>query len=295
MAKRVALVNGKIFTALDGQGKAQALLYEDGKICEVGSDSRIVEMIGGRESQSALVVDLGGRTAIPGFVDSHNHVLSAATLLEGVNCFGLRTIDELKAAVAAKASKAAPGEWIIGAGWIESQFAERRLPNRWDLDEASPDNPVCLTRLFGMVVVNSKALELAGMAGFIPDTGRVDLDPRASPPAYSEGASGLRPRAMAPVAAQVSLTGPSGTGRNFRRRDTERRIVLALKELLKYGTTSVLIGRHRRYHACLYEALGQEGPIRVSAMPGWHGMSSISSPDYVSPAVEAGLQPGSGR
>ena len=64
--KRVALVNGKIFTGVDGQGEAQALLYEDGKICEVGSDSRILEMIGGRESQSALVVDLGGRTAIPG-------------------------------------------------------------------------------------------------------------------------------------------------------------------------------------------------------------------------------------
>lgn len=61
MVKRVALVNGKIFTALEGQGEAQALLYEDGRICEVGSDARILELIGGRESQSALVVDLGRR------------------------------------------------------------------------------------------------------------------------------------------------------------------------------------------------------------------------------------------
>ena len=93
MTKRVALVNGKIFTALEGQGEVQALLYEDGRICEIGSDFKILDIIGGRESGSAYVVDLGGRTAIPGFVDSHNHVLSAATLLEGVNCFGLKTID----------------------------------------------------------------------------------------------------------------------------------------------------------------------------------------------------------
>lgn len=301
MAKRVALVNGKIFTAVDGQGEAQALLYEDGKICEVGSDSRILEMIGGRESQSALVVDLGGRTAIPGFVDSHNHVLSAATLLEGVNCFGLRTIDELKAAVAAKASKAAPGEWIIGAGWIESQFAERRLPNRWDLDEASPDNPVCLTRLFGMVVVNSKALELAGIGhGFIPDTGRVDLDPSGEPTGIlREGASGYVRGAMSSGrgAGLSGSAGPRGTGRKASDgEDTERRIVLALKELLKYGTTSVLdpgvAGDTMRAFTRLWAKKAL--PMRVSAMPGWHGMSSISSPDYVSPAVEAGLQPGVG-
>jgi predicted amidohydrolase YtcJ len=301
MVKRVALVNGKIFTALEGQGEAQVLLYEDGRICEVGSDARILELIGGRESQSALVVDLGGRTAIPGFVDSHNHVLSAATLLEGVNCFGLKTLDELKAAVAAKASKAAPGEWIIGAGWIESQFAERRLPNRWDLDEAAPDNPVCLTRLFGMVVVNSKALELAGIGrGFIPEAGRVDLDPSGEPTGIlREGAAGSVRRAMSSGrgAGLSGSAGPRGTGRKASDgEETERRIVLALKELLKYGTTSVLdpgvTGDTMRAFTRLWAKKAL--PMRVSAMPGWHGMSSISNPDYVSPAVEAGLQPGIG-
>lgn len=298
MAKRVALVNGKIFTALEGQGEVQALLYEDGRICEIGSDSRILDAIGGRESGSAYVVDLGGRTAIPGFVDSHNHVLSAATLLEGVNCFGLKTIDELKAAVAAKAAQAEPGEWIIGAGWIESQFAERRLPNRWDLDEAAPDNPVCLTRLFGMAVVNSKALELAGIGhGFIPNTGRVDLDPAGEPTGIlREGAASYVYKAM----SAGHGPGIPGQGSAYRRaaevQEIERRIVLALNELLKYGITSVLdpgvTGDTMRAYTRLWATRAL--PMRVSAMPGWHGMSSVSSPDYVPPALEAGLQPGVG-
>ena len=298
MAKRVALVNGKISTALEGQDEVQALLYEDGRICEIGSDSRILDAIGGRESGSAYVVDLGGRTAIPGFVDSHNHVLSAATLLEGVNCFGLKTIDELKAAVAAKAAQAEPGEWIIGAGWIESQFAERRLPNRWDLDEAAPDNPVCLTRLFGMVVVNSKALELAGIRhGFVPEAGRVDLDPAGEPAGIlREGAANYIRRAMR-EGRGTGVQGRIGEDRKASGgRETERRILLALNELLKYGITSVLdpgvTGDTMRAYTRLWATRAL--PLRVTAMPDWLGISTIPSPDYVSPAIEAGLQPGVG-
>lgn len=297
MTKRVALVNGKIFTALEGQGEVQALLYEDGRICEIGSDSKILDIIGGRESGSAYVVDLGGRTAIPGFVDSHNHVLSAATLLEGVNCFGLKTIDELKAAVAAKAAQAEPGEWIIGAGWIESQFAERRLPNRWDLGEAAPDNPVCLTRLFGMVVVNSKALELAGIGhGFVPETGRVDLDPAGEPTGIlREGAVNYIRRAMR-EGRGTRVQGRIGAREASEGQETARRILLALNELLKYGITSVLDPGVTGDTMRAYTRLWATGalPLRVSAMPAWHGMSAISSPDYVPPAVEAGLQPGVG-
>ena len=215
-----------------------------------------------------------------------------------MNCFGLRTLDELKAAVAAKAAKAAPGEWILGAGWIESQFAERRLPTRWDLDEAAPDNPVCLTRLFGMVVANSKALELAGIGhGFIPEMGRVDLAPSGEPTGIlREGASGYIRRAMS-AGRGAGLSRAGGPGRKASGgEETERRIVLALNELLKYGTTSVLdpgvTGDTMRAYTKLWAT--KSLPLRVSAMPGWHGISSISSPDYVSPAVEAGLQPGVG-
>ena len=287
MPKQTALINGKIHTV--SVGEVQAMLICDGKVAEVGSTEGILEMIGGLNSTSAAVIDLGGRTAIPGFVDSHNHVLSLATLLEGVNCFGLGSIDELKEAVATKARELGPGEWIVGAGWIESQFRERRLPTRWDLDEAAPDNPVCLSRLFGMVAVNSRALAEAGIGrGFVPDAGRVDLDPSGEPTGIlREAAGGLVRKAMA---ARRTDQGAS------RQEDVERRIVLALRELLRFGVTAVLdpgvTGDTMRAYASLRAK--NSLPLRVTAMPSWHGLSSISGDYYVNPALEAGLQPGLG-
>lgn len=288
MKRRLALTHGKIFTGVHGSSEVEALIIEDGKIMEVGSTSQVLEMLGG--NADIPVVELGGRTAIPGFVDSHNHVLSAATLLEGVNCFGLKSIDELKAALAAKAAESEPGEWIIGAGWIESQFSERRLPTRWDLDDAAPENPVYLSRLFGMAAVNSKALEAAGIGhNFVPQTGRVDLDPSGEPTGIlREAAQGLVRRAMG--AHRIPSRNLSG------QEETERRIVLALRELIKHGITSVLdpgvTGDTMRAYTSLWAKKAL--PLRVSAMPAWHGISIISGDYVVNPALEAGMQPGLG-
>ena len=165
MKRRLALTHGKIFTGVHGSSEVEALIIEDGKIMEVGSTSQVLEMLGG--NADIPVVELGGRTAIPGFVDSHNHVLSAATLLEGVNCFGLKSIDELKAALAAKAAESEPGEWIIGAGWIESPILRARLPTRWDLDDAAPENPVTFP-VCSAWRPSSKALRRRGSYNFVP-------------------------------------------------------------------------------------------------------------------------------
>ena len=158
---KTVFFNGRVFTDL--KKEVEALLVEESTIAELGTTSEILEMIGDVETSSAKIVDLQGKTVIPGFVDSHNHVLGAADLLEGVNCFGLKSIEEVKEAVARKAKEKEKGEWITGAGWIESQFEEKRMINRYDLDEAAPNNPVCLSRLFGLCAVNSKALEAAGI------------------------------------------------------------------------------------------------------------------------------------
>jgi hypothetical protein len=136
MANRFALVNGKVFTAAgirygswpnrrdghrcgtepghrtgSGYGTGpdhaidiEALLIEGNTIAETGTTVRILEMVGGPETPAVPVVDLQGRTVIPGLVDSHNHILSTADLIEGVNCFGLKTIDELKEAVSQAAA-----------------------------------------------------------------------------------------------------------------------------------------------------------------------------------------------
>ena len=293
--KRLALTNGRIFP---GKGEdCQAVLISGDRIEAMGSTAKIQALAG----PDAAHVDLGGRRVIPGFVDSHNHVLSGALLLTGVNCFGMTSIDELKAAVAKKAAEVGPGEWVTGAGWIESQFKEGRMPNRKDLDEAAPHNPVVLGRLFAVVAANSLALEIAGvLKGYVPATGRVDLDESGEPTGIlREGAQGLVRRAAQKqkMSASGGLSksaggelGVSGGG------DTESRIKLALNEYLKYGITSVLDPGANVTLMHAYTSLRSKGelPLRVTAMPAWHGISVISGDYTVLPAIEAGLQPGLG-
>jgi len=282
--KKTVFLNGKVFTDLEKE--VEALLVEEDKIAELGTTSEILEMIGDVETSSAKIVDLQGKRVIPGFVDSHNHVLGAADLLEGVNCFGLKSIEEVKQAVSRKAKEKEKGEWIIGAGWIESQFEEKRMINRYDLDEAAPNNPVCLSRLFGLCAVNSKALEAAGIyKGFVPKVGRIDLDESGEPNGIIREAS----QELITHAIEKGTAGPS-------QEVLESRILLVLHELLKYGVTSLLdpgiTGTVMRAYASLWAQ--RKLPLRVSAMPTWHGKSAIHGEYVINPMVEAGLQPGFG-
>jgi len=284
MRNRTAFVNGKVFTGL--KTETEAVFVEGNTIVDLGTTSEILDLVGDVGTSSVRIVDFQGKTVIPGFIDSHNHVLAAADLLEGVNCFGLTSIEEVKQEVARKAKEKEEGEWIVGAGWIESQFEEKRMINRYDLDEAAPYNPVCLSRLFGLSAVNSKALEAAGIGtGFVPRTGRVDLDESGEPTGIvREASQGLITRAIA-----QGKTGPSQDA-------LERRILLVLQELLKYGVTSLLdpgiTGDVMRAYTSLWAQ--KKLPLRVSAMPTWHGKSVIQGEYVINPMVEAGLQPGFG-
>ncbi len=278
MTKRTALVDGKVFP---GKGEdCEAVLLSGDKIAALGSTSKMRTLAG----PDAEIVDLGGRTVIPGLVDSHNHVLSGATLLSGVNCFGLSSISELQEAVAKKAAEVGPGEWIMGAGWIESQFKENRMPTRKDLDEAAPRNPVMLTRLFAVTSANSMALEKAGISmGYVPPSGRVDLDGTGEPTGI------LREGAANPVRAKAREE--SGGARGL-----EDMVKLALNEYLRYGITAVLDPGVQPDLMAAYASLHAKGelPIRVSAMPSWHGIMFGEAPAGFPPPVEAGLLPGFG-
>ncbi len=278
MKRTIALLNGKVFPGRSAPD-CQALLVSGDRIAALGTDAEIESIAG----PDAVRLDLGGRRVIPGFVDSHNHVMSGATLLTGVNCFGMTSIDQLKEAISKKAAEVGPGEWVTGAGWIESQFQEGRAPNRKDLDEAAPHNPVMLTRLFASVAVNSLALERAGIGrGYVPSAGRVDLDESGEPTGIlREAAQGLVRRAVK---------------RQGSEKDIESMLKLAMKEYLKYGITSLLDPGANVDLMHAYTSLWAKGelPLRVTAMPAWHGMSIISGDYAVLPAIEAGLQPGLG-
>ena len=167
-------VNGKIVTVDAGDSIVQALAIKDGKILAVGSDSEIKALAG----PSTRMVDLAGKTVLPGINDCHMH----AALFGGirppltVDCGypAVKSIEELKASVRARAADLKPGEWIKGAGWDEGYIAEcladpSRHLTRWDLDEAAPDNPVYLVSFTQHeLVANSRALALAGIDRHTP-------------------------------------------------------------------------------------------------------------------------------
>jgi len=170
------LHNGKILTVDEDFSIAEAIVVDDGRIVAVGSEDLV------QAYTAPKVIDLNGRTAMPGFMDTHFHPSSRSP--RSVPVGNASSIAELQEMVRAKAEELGPGEWITGYGWAESNLAENRNVTRADLDAAAPDNPVALSRAGGHSIVgNSKALALAGIDRDTPkpQRGVIEQDARGEP------------------------------------------------------------------------------------------------------------------
>lgn len=163
------LHNGTILTVDESFSSAQALVVDDGRIVAIGDESILADY------DAPNVIDLNGRTAMPGFMDTHIHPGSPSP--RSVPANKARSIAELQEMVRAKAEELGPGEWVTGYGWAEANLAENRNVTRADLDAAAPDNPVAMVRAGGHSVVgNSRALTLAGLDNTSPDPQRGVLE-----------------------------------------------------------------------------------------------------------------------
>ena len=143
-APDAVLLNGKIVTADGGGTVHEALAVREGRIVALGKSAEI-KRVAGKETR---VVDLGGRTVIPGLIDSHIHAIRAA-LSYGteVHWFGTASIEEALGRLRDAARTATPGAWLVVAGgWTEEQFKERRRPTQEELLAAAPDNQLSLRR-----------------------------------------------------------------------------------------------------------------------------------------------------
>lgn len=128
------------------------------------------------------VVDLGGRTVMPGFIDAHLHPFPVAP--SDIPVAQARSVAEVQAMLREKAKQLGPGKWITGYGWQESNLAEKRNLSRADLDAAAPNNPVMLTRAGShSAVSNSMALKIAGIDRNTPDpkSGLIEHDAGGEP------------------------------------------------------------------------------------------------------------------
>lgn len=160
----LALLNSKIVT-VDRKGTvAEALAVKFGRILAVGTDDEVKRLIG----TETKVIDLKGRTVVPGFIDSHCHMISAGmasmSTVDLSEEAGVKSINDLKARLREKAAKTPQGESISGVKEDDSKLQEKRHPTRWELDEAAPNNSVLISTVGGHYsVANTKAFEVAGI------------------------------------------------------------------------------------------------------------------------------------
>jgi predicted amidohydrolase YtcJ len=171
------LRNGKIITVDREFSIKQAVAIRDGRFIAVGSD-RDVRLFTG---PSTRVIDLGGRTAIPGLIDSDIQATLAGTNWDAeIRWEKTRTLADGLGQISATAKARPPGSWIVvGGGWVPTQFAERRFPTRADLDHVAPQHPVYIQYLRQGALLNSAALKAAGISAASPDPpgGRFDRHP----------------------------------------------------------------------------------------------------------------------
>lgn len=176
----LVLVNGSIHTGVPGQPRAEAVVAIDGRIAHVGSNDEARR----RAPADARVVDLKGATVFPGFADAHAHLTGIGWRELHFDLTGVESLAALQQRVRERAATD-PGEWIVGRGWIESKWSPPAFPGRTDLDAAVADRPVMLERADGhAVVVNSRALEIAGINRETPDPpgGEILRDPATGLP-----------------------------------------------------------------------------------------------------------------
>jgi predicted amidohydrolase YtcJ len=258
MPADLVFLNGTVITIEDAQPAAEAVAVIGNRIARVGTTAEIEEEVGAK----TRVVDLAGRTLLPGFNDNHTHPISYG--------LGLNLIDARPATVptlaglqdafrdAAKTTPASERDgWLLARGYDDSRLDVRRHPTRLDLDEATGGRPAFLTRTCGHLgVANSAALVRAGITRDTPDPegGQIDRD------AYGEPTGLLRETAMRLVYGQF----PPRT-----RAELKDALRAAGERFLAYGITSVGEASIRTSDEfAAYQELAAEGelPVRVFTM-----------------------------
>src|ERR1700733_7287226 len=172
----LVLKNGDIYTGRVEHRHAQAIAIRGEWIISTGSDSEIAAFIGPK----TRVIDLHGAFAMPGFKDAHVHLAGGGIAKLRLDLEGVKSIAELQQRIRERLKDFATGEWIVGRGWDHTLWADKKFPTRADLDAVSREHPMFFERVDGHVaVVNSRALELAGITRETPDPpgGKFGRDP----------------------------------------------------------------------------------------------------------------------
>lgn len=175
----MVLMNGKVLTMDASNTIAEAIAIKKDCIVMVGTDESVKPLI----TQDTYVIDLNGRTLLPGFIDAHNHFgqMAIAKLnLDLSPSAGVKSIADIQKYLQVRDSEQTSEVWWInGTSYDETKLEEKRHPNRWDIDQAVSERPVILMHLSGHIaVLNSKAMEVVGITEDtpIPPAGKFGRD-----------------------------------------------------------------------------------------------------------------------
>ncbi len=246
------VTNARIYTVDDSRPVVEAFAVRGGRVAFVGNARGALSLKG----PQTRVLDLGGRTVIPGMVDAHGHVAGLGSSLAIVDLTGASSYDEIVARMAAKAKTVAPGVWVTGRGWDQNRWADTRFPTHEKLSAAVPDNPVLLERVDGHAsLANKKAMEIAGISTMTKDPagGRIERLADGSPSGvFVDNAQGIMQRAV---------PRPS-------REELKREVVNAIAETQRWGLTGVHDAGEGQGVLDIYEELGRAGELnsRIYAM-----------------------------
>ncbi|GAA0449886.1 amidohydrolase [Alkalibacillus silvisoli] len=167
MTYDLIIYNGEIITLEDELPHIKALGIEDGTITKVWTDVFDFE-----EVTSKKWYNLEGKTLIPGFIDTHNHILMYAKMKSQVYCGSPanKNVQELLDTIENETKNQNSNQWIIGFGYDDTMLKEQRHITREEIDKIAPDHPVFIRHISGhLAVVNSKALEVSGISDDIED------------------------------------------------------------------------------------------------------------------------------
>src|SRR5438132_4514358 len=138
-------VNGNIYTVNEKQPRAEAIAVRDQRIVFVGLNEDARKFRGDK----TRIIDLSGKTVVPGFTDAHCHIFGIGEREMKLNLEGTNSLQDFLAKVKERVSQTEKGKWITGRGWIETFWKPPQFPTCQDLDKIAPDNPVFLTRADG--------------------------------------------------------------------------------------------------------------------------------------------------
>jgi predicted amidohydrolase YtcJ len=259
------VIHGHILTVDANDSAVHAIAIRHGVIVKVGTDAEVLKFAG--TSPGIRVIDLHGRTATPGLIDTHAHIADGGVQeLYGVTLSDATSVAEIVSRVKAKVALVKPGEWITGSGWDEGKLAEHRYVTAADLDVVAPKNPVWLTHTTGHYgVANSVALKLAHItAGTAdPSAGTIDRDSHGIPTGVLKEASAMEP--VTSLIPPVTL-------------EQMRQGILHIQQVLhSEGMTAVKDPDINQLQWDAYKSLLDEGQLKERICVLWHAGSTLES------------------